>query len=144
MAKVMYDGEIIEVSDKYSWMDFTGRRLVEKAALEGAVIYASCFSQEIPDREVFPLDIKELTLLNCNLDNVKLNPAWKVVNCRTNRFQVQKDLNDWIIDEHNQPVKPLNWKVFVRQGLPMPNPGDIPVVAVKDPIDLIAIAKSKG
>jgi len=87
----------------YSFQDYTNRHLLF-ANLTGKVIYASCFSQEIPNSNVFP--DQEFTLVKCNLSNCAIPPNVIVgPGCIQERFQVQEDGKDWIVDEENNPIE---------------------------------------
>ena len=143
MGKINYP-EIgtIDFNDKYSKQDYTGKSLLNETDLEGIVIYGSCFSQETPDTDVFPMIVKKITFYNCNLDNVKIvKPGWIVIGGSERRYKVQNDLNDWLIDDTNKPTIPIDHKIFTKLGLPMPKPEDIPIAKVNDRIDLMEIAK---
>ncbi|MDI6732311.1 MAG: hypothetical protein QME16_00060 [Planctomycetota bacterium] len=112
----------IVYNDKYSFKDFTGRILldVDIAELEGTTIIGSCFSQELPIEvakgrvEVFPKGLKNITLINCNLDNVEIKkPDWVIIGCSERNFKAQKkgdgsDDGDWLISEMGIKVKRIN------------------------------------
>ncbi len=108
-----------------SQKDFTGKDLKDMD-LNGRVIYASCFSQEIPDSEIFPQDMVGVTFLNCNLDNCVIPEGNLVLGGSNRRFEAQTDGNDWEIDENFEPTRPLDWERYEKFGLPMPSPDDLP------------------
>ena len=119
-------GEKIVYSDKYSLKDFTGRNLLDATDLEGAVIYGSCFSQEIPDTNVFPVSIKKITLINCNTDNLYIKSGWIVIGGSERRFKVQNDRMDWIVDNSNMPLEPLDKEEYIKLGISV-NSKDLPI-----------------
>ncbi len=102
-----------------SFQNYTNRRNVFQGRgkeLEGLTIYAACFYQEQPDVDVFPSDVKNLTLAFCNLDNVVIPSGVTLIQCSTRRLQVQNDLRDWEIDAQNRPVKLVNEEYWKSQG----------------------------
>ena len=132
MGKLEINGQVIVYDDKYSFKDFTGRLLTDAKDMEGITIYGSCFSHETPDTKVFPQNIKKITFVNCNLDNVfMVKPDWIVVGGTNKRFLVQNDLRDWEIDSTGKPLKVLNEKHWNMQGLSV-DPLDIPITKLKD------------
>ena len=59
---------------------------------------------------------------------------------------MQNDRNDWLIDADNLPIKPFQFKIFEKRGLPMPEPKDIPLVmlsAYVEAVDLVKLAEIK-
>lgn len=99
---ILYNGYEILCCDEFSGRDFTCQTLLN-SNLNGRVIYGSCFSQEIPDTEVFSSGLVA-TFLNCNLDNVKVPVGCTVQNCSQRRFMAQSDGLDWFVDENNNPI----------------------------------------
>ena len=134
------EGEI-EISAA-SQRDYTGVKSVEIP--DGAVVYGSCFSQETPDTPVFRASMRNVTFRNCNLSNVRVpQPNNNVlVDCRVDQFQVQNDLNDWIVDDLGRPVEILNKAQFIKLGLPLPLPSSIPLTRVTERVDLIKAAQA--
>lgn len=133
MGKINYPlfGEIT-FNDKYSNKDFTGKILLESIDLEDTIIYGSCFSQETPFTRVFPDNIKHITFYNCNLDNVLIvKPGWITIGCSELSFRVQNDLRDWEIDGAGKPIKVLNEKYWINEGLSV-DPNDIPAVKINN------------
>ena len=127
-------GEKITYTDKYSKQDFTGKTLLEADDLEGVVIYGSCFSQETPDTDVFPINIKKITFYNCNLDNVKIvKPGWIVIGGSERRFKVQNDRMDWIVDNGNIALEPIDKEEYIKLGISI-SPSDLPLEMMKEDI----------
>jgi len=111
-----------------------GKTLLEADDLEGAVIYGSCFSQETPDTDVFPINIKKITFYNCNLDNVKIvKPGWIVIGGSERRFKVQNDRMDWIVDNGNIPLEPIDKEEYIKLGISI-SPSDLPLEMMKEDI----------
>ena len=120
---------------EYSHKDFTGRNLTECDFSGVEIICGSCFSQENPDTVVFPDNMAGVTFRNCNLMNVFIPQGNTVINCQTDRFKVQNDLNDWLIDEKNVPLTVVDYIHFYKNKIPHPNPMDIPDEPVSERID---------
>ena len=133
----------IECSE-FSCKDFTVDTFVDIP--DGSYVYGSCFSCETPDSKMFRASMRNVTFRNCNLSNVHIpQPNNNVlIDCQTDQFLAQNDLNDWIVDDNGYPVKPLNHTFFTKSGLPMPLPQDIPATRAENPVDLIAAAKAKA
>lgn len=121
--------------DKYSLKDYTDKTLldVNPEELEGITIFGSCFSKEIPDTKVFPDTIKKLTLINCNLDNVYIKPQWRVIGGTRKKFKAQNDLEDWFVDNNNNPIEPLEKEKFLELGIST-DPKNIPKQKLPNPI----------
>lgn len=64
--------------------------------------------------------------------------------CSRRKFSVQNDGNDWFVDNLGNPTKPVDFEVFEKYGLPIPDPSDIPAATQEDRIDLFALAKAKA
>ena len=121
----------------YSHKDFTGRDLSLRTDMNGLTIVGSCFSHEKPDTRCFPEDMHDVTFINCNLDNCYIPPFNNTTKgCSRERFAVQNDLNDWIIDEEDNPVAVMDYHYFWKMGLPHPHPKDIPDAPVSRRVDL--------
>jgi hypothetical protein len=135
MGKVQYNNEIIEFDDKFSGKVFTAPQV---DLPDNTTVYASCFYQEnLPDSHVFRDDLKGCKFYNCNLDNVFIPDGNEVIGGFSRRIMVQNDLNDWELDENNEPVKPLDSEIlFEKFGLPVPKPQDIPMEKSVQRIDL--------
>ena len=127
----------------YSHKDFTGRDLSLSTDMSGLTIVGSCFSHEKPDTLCFPEDMHDVTFINCNLDNCYIPPFGnKIEGGSHERFFLQNDLNDWLIDENNIPTTPVDYAYFYKFKLPHPNPADIPDAAVEMRIDLRDLARN--
>ena len=122
---IKYNEINYDASEKYSFKDFTGQDLSLKIDMDGVIIYASCFSHEIPDSSVFPANLTGATFIKCNLSNCKIPDGNTVIDCNQTKFKNQNDLRDWELDGGNQPLKVLNEKYWVQQGFSV-NPIDIP------------------
>jgi hypothetical protein len=145
MAKVPYPGlEHLDCDKELSFRDFTNREFYSRPEYDfnNKVIYATCFSNEEPDADIFG-NIKGATFIKCNLSNVLIPDGNTVIDCNITRFKVQNDLNDWIIDETNTPIKPIDFKIFEKLELPLPKPEDIPETKVEEVIDLRKEAEAK-
>ena len=138
MIKI-YNQTEYNLNDDYSFQDFTGRSNLEVSG----IVYGSCFSQEITDNHIFPDDMTGVIFIKCNLDNVFIPAGNIVIDCSQRRFFVQNDKNDWLINEKNEPIMPVNHKYFTKFNLPMPLPEDIPQIKSDEPIDLIKVAEIK-
>jgi len=92
----------------FSHRDYTHFNLEDAGEyLNNEIIRSSCFAQEKPDTVVFPSYVTNLTLVNCNLDNVDLPPGVTLIDCSHRRILTQPDGLDWIVDENNNPVEPV-------------------------------------
>lgn len=87
----------------YSHKDFTGMNLTEHK-IEPQTIRGSCFSQEVPDTEVFPPDMTGVHFFRCNLDNVLIPDGNTTEECSQRKF-IFLDGQNWLIDENNLPVE---------------------------------------
>lgn len=125
MSKIIYNGQEYDCDDKHSCKDYTGLDWANREKLDGLVIQGSCFSQEIPDRKIFPPQMAGVTFIECNLDNCQI-PAGNIVLGGTKRkFKVQNDGEDWIVDDSHLPIEPVNKKYFEMLKLST-DPKDIP------------------
>ena len=100
----------------YSNKDFTNSILTKVKDLNGQVIRGSCFGKEVPDTKVFPADMRDVTFINCNLDNCLIPEGNTVIDCTTRRYKVQEDGEDWIIDKDLKPIEPVNKKAWIKLG----------------------------
>ena len=108
------EGEI-EVSEEFSNRDFTGDNKTISIP-DGAVVYGSCFSRETPGATVFDPTMTGVTFRNCNLSNVFVPPGNTVIDCQVTRYKVQSDKEDWVVDDKDAPVEPLDKDRFIRLG----------------------------
>lgn len=141
---VLFSEGRIDCDHEFSCKDFTNTDR-EINIPDGAYVYGSCFSQETPRSRIFRENMRNVTFRNCNLVNVHIPQPNNntVIDCQTDSFQVQNDLNDWILDSFGNPVKPIDHIAFTKRGLPMPLPSDIPAERASSRIDLIEVAKAK-
>ncbi len=139
MGSVQVDGQTVVFNDECSLKNFTNVPFCfpgHEKELDGITIYASCFCQSVLDTDVFPADVKNLTLVYCNLDNVNIPAGVTVVEFRPAiRFKVQNDLRDWELDGNNLPVKVCGEKAWIMAGCSV-DPADIPATPAKS-IDLV-------
>lgn len=117
------------VNEKYSYKDFLGQSFtaVDPAEFDGTEIVGSCFYQENkPRSSIFPVGMTGVTFVRCNLDNVKV-PAGNTIGprCSNRQCQCQNDGHDWEINAANKPIRPLNEKQFLQDGLST-DPASIP------------------
>lgn len=121
----------------YSNKDFTGHDLSDRHDMNNLTISNSCFSQETPNRKIFPANLLGVTFVDCNLDNVLVPPGNLLVNCSKKVFKVQNDLEDWHVDPNTlAPLKPLDEDRFDRLGISK-KPVDIPAEKTIKPITAI-------
>lgn len=137
-----YEGQILEYDENYSGKSFIYQDLSDRKDMDGITIYSSIFASEIPDTKIFSDNMKNVRFVNCNLDNIIIPPGNILQNCSNRRFKIQNDGNDWIIDNSNKPIKPLNDWVFTKFNVPVPDPKNIPTDKVTVRIDLLAVAKA--
>jgi hypothetical protein len=128
-----------ECDEALSFKDFSNQP-VTHLDFNGKVIYSTVFYHETPDYAPFPKDMKGTTFIKCNLDNVIVPEGNMIIDCTQRRFKAQNDLNDWLIDENDNPVKPVDFKIYEKHGLEMPKPENIPSEKASKPIDLRAVA----
>lgn len=130
---------IIDYNDEWSLRNFANQSNIfagRGKELDGMTIYASCFYQESLDIDVFPSDVKNLTLVYCNLDNVNISAGVTVIANRPQRhIQVQNDCRDWELDANNQPIKLVNEKAELILGRSI-DPVDIPQIKLESIDDL--------
>lgn len=70
---ITFEGQQYDVDEQLSFKDFTGWEFISRPeySFDNKVIYASCFSQETPDSDIFGKALNNTTFIACNLDNVK-------------------------------------------------------------------------
>ena|SRR3990167_2548251 len=112
--KLLYDRQQIEIDDELSFRNFTNQSFKDKYPLdkiEGKTIYQSSFYHEKPKARTFDDRMKNVTFLNCNLDNCIIPPGNIVVRCSTQKFRVNPiDKKDYLIDDDDKLVRPLGIK----------------------------------
>ena len=134
-----YNNTIYDCSEEFSHRVF---KIPQVEIPNDTVVYASSFYQEgFLDAQVFPKDMKGVTFINCNLDNCFIPEGNIVIGGTQKRIMVQNDLNDWILDEDNNPVKPVDHQYFEKFGLEVPKPEDIPETKCESCIDLRKVAE---
>ena len=70
---INFEGVDYDCDDQLSFKDFTGWEFISRPEydFDNKIIYASCFSQENPDTDIFGKALTNATFLKCNLDNVR-------------------------------------------------------------------------
>ncbi len=140
--KFTYQNIEYNIDDELSFKNFTHWEFMSRPQynFNGKVIYSSCFCHEIPDSIIFG-SLVGATFIKCDLRNVIVPVGNTLIDCKTDRFQVQNDLNDWIIDRTNKPVDIIDYALFGKLGLSKPRPQDIPNQKVTTRIDWLAAAR---
>lgn len=108
-----------DLNKEYSYKDFTAKDLTktDPKTWNDTEVIGSCFHQHTPKTVVFPTGITGVTFTRCNLDNVVV-PKECTINGGCHRWiAVQKDGEDWVLDENLNPVEPLNKALFTKLGL---------------------------
>ena len=124
---------------QYDDKDCTGWDLSDRKDMNGLTIHGLCLSNETPGAKVLPLNLKGVTFIACNLDNVFIPPGNTVRDCSTRQFEVQNDGEDWLIHpDTKMPVEPVNKQQFTELSLSI-DPKDIP----KEPMDLAITTEVK-
>ena len=101
------------INEKYSYKDFTDKTFLDVPVKEfnNTVIVGSCFSQQNePNKKVFPRSLKDVVFRKCNLDNVYIPSGNKIEDGCYRRLITQNDLETWIVDKSNKPIKPVHNK----------------------------------
>lgn len=108
---------------KYSFEDFTNQKFFDMTDLNGSVIVGSCFYQDPnsqdadPRVKVFPDDMRGVTFIECNLDNVYIPPGNTVDPlCSCRRIKRQNDGESWILNEDLEPIEPLRKERLAAVG----------------------------
>ena len=139
---ILLNNESIEINEEWSFKNFSNRPVPDIPS--NITVYCTQFYHEIPDSFTFPATMTGVRFVKCNLDNVIVPAENVITECSQKRFRVQNDGNDWEINEFNKPVKYLGGdKQFVKRGLPVPDPKDIPLEKVEQAIDLLEKAREK-
>lgn len=91
--------------------------------VEGMTIENSTFYHEddatknISLKDLFGAKLKNVTFINCNLDNIKIPGSATLINCSNRTIIKQVDDEDWVCDKTTkQPVEPVNVKAFLLSG----------------------------
>lgn len=96
------------MSEKYSKKDFTGHDLSAETDMFGIEIIGSCFSQESPNRHIFPDEMSGVNFIDCNLDNCFIPEGNTIIRGSHRFFKVQEDGQDWLVDPITlEPIEPL-------------------------------------
>jgi len=137
-----YNNQDYDYDPDWSFKNFTNLNCPDLP--DGITVYASSFYWEQPDCHTFRDDLKGVTFIKCNLDNLIIPPGNVVIDCHTRKFKCQNDGHDWCLDEKDNPVKLLcGDKPFVKFGLPIPTPADIPAEKVEKAVDYRALMEAK-
>lgn len=123
------------MNKKYSYKDFTGKTLIGTDLKEwnDTEVIGSCFYNETPNTKVFPDGIKGVKFIKCNLDNVVVPKECTIEGGCHRLIQMQKDGEDWLLDENLNPVEPMNKNDYVKLGLDI-SPAAIPTSSVAVPV----------
>ena len=113
MGNVVIDGEEVEYADEWAFVDVTNADHIIDIP-DGTVVYASCFSQDIPDSIVFRPNMRRVKFYNCNLDNTAIPSGNMVFGGTKQRFKGQRDGHNWIVDENGSPVEPIDLKAILK------------------------------
>lgn len=133
-------GATLSVLSNYS-EEFSGKTFYSFVDIpDGVIIYSSVFNQPTPDTHIFREDMTSVTFICASLDNVFI-PEGNIVMNEVNggtcgsqiRFEVQNDLQEWIVDEENNPIEPIAKEDFLKKGISI-DPEDIPTKKLKAPI----------
>lgn len=105
---------------------------------DGTVVYSSSFYSEEPNRRIFRNNMRNVTFILCNLDNLHIPPGNTLIDCKNRRFKAQNDGHDWEVDKNNKPIKLLMGdKIFQRRGKPIPTPDKIPATKRETPANYL-------
>lgn len=137
-----------DFDDELSLKNFANFNWKESGiSFKGKAIYGSAFYSEAPDADIFPEGTEGVVFVNCNIDNLVVPPKSEVVftdDRIPQSFQVQNDLNDWIVDaETKEPIKLVDDKIYTKLGLKAPTPADIPTEKVEEKVDWMEAAKQE-
>lgn len=124
-----------EYSDEWSFKDYHD---TSSDIPNGTTVYASQFWSHELDTNPFRADMRDVTFVRCHLDNVIIPEGNTLVECWHRRWKVQNDGNQWEIDKDGKPTVPMMAaKQFLKRGLLVPDPKDIPTEKVSEQVDLI-------
>ena len=118
------------MNEKYSYKDFTYKTFLDTKPEEwnDSEVICSCFYNEKPKSLIFPEGIKGVKFVRCNLDNIVIPKDCTVEGGCNRLIQVQKDGEDWLLDDDLKPVEPLNKAQYIKLGLSI-NPAALPTSA---------------
>lgn len=132
-----------KINQKYSKKDFTNQSFTKEPAKDfsNSEIIGSNFYQELISgsltKSIFPVGMTGAIFNRCNLDNVVVPLGNTVLpNCTNRKIRVQKDLEDWVVDNFGNPIEPVNVKKFEKRGIST-DPADIPSTKLDKPLTII-------
>lgn len=142
--KAPHPFEQYDYDEKLSFRDFTNWEFKSRPEYDfnNKVIYSSCFMQETPDSDIFGNIIRGAVFINCNLDNVIIPEGNTIImegGGSQKRFKNQNDGNDWEIDEENKPTRPVSYKIFIKRGLAVPQPNELPLQKTAEAVDWLKL-----
>ena len=107
------------MNERYSYKDFTGKTLTETDPKEwnDTEVIGSCFASLTPNTRVFPDGITGVKFIKCNLDNVVVPKECTIEGGCHRLIAKQNDGEDWLVDEHLNPIEPLNKSLYTKLGL---------------------------
>ena len=126
-------------SKKHSFRSYQDKKFLSSDPSEFSNTIIKCsnfYQQKQPDTCVFPDGVKNLTLENCNLDNVCLTSEMITIGGTRKRIVCQNDMEDWIVDEFNYPLEPLHKENYQELNLDF-SPKNIP----DEPMEESIVAK---
>lgn len=127
-------GHEIDCDEEYSHRVFSNWNFIGlDIDLSSRTICDSSFAQEIPNSVIFPDSYKYINFVHCDMKNVDVGLDNILIECDNRKYQVQNDLEDWVIDEFGTPIEPLNKDLFIDLGLSI-DPIDIPIEPMKESI----------
>lgn len=129
---VNYESKIITYDDQYSLKGWNGHNFEDKD-LNGKTIYASSFYSEEPGTKIFKDDLVA-TFIKCNLQNIIIPVGVTLIDCQTDWFKSQNDLEDWKVSKDKlEPIEPIKKEQFEELGIST-DPKDIPKKKEDQPI----------
>lgn len=127
-------------SEKYSFQDFTNQHLRTATDLYG-IIVGSCFYQVCsvdfkgdPLRHIFPGNMRGVTFIECNLDNVYVPSGNIMHSCFNRRIKRMNDGEYWFLDKNLKPTEPIHKERLIRLKENV-DPDKIPADRISD-VDL--------
>jgi hypothetical protein len=107
------------LNEKYSYKDCTQQKFTKLDAKEfdNSEVVGTCFHQNVPKTKVFPVGMTGVKFQKCNLDNCEI-PAGNTIEGGCHRWiALQKDGEDWFLDDNLDPVEPMNKALYEKLGL---------------------------